>query len=98
VLIDGVFQGFARLELGYLGGFDFDCFAGAGVAAGAGCAVADLEGAESDEGYCLLLFQTGGDGVQCSVDRAGGTGFGEVGGFGDGIDQVLFVHESPLSL
>lgn len=98
LLLDGVFQGFAWLELGHLGGFDFDRFAGLGVAAGAGGTVGDFEGAESDKGHGLFLFQAGGDGLQRSIDCAGGTGFGQVGGFGDGIDEILFVHESPLSL
>jgi len=98
VLLDGVFQRFAGLELGHLGGFDFDRFAGLRVAAGTGSAVTDFERAESDERHRLFLFQAGADGLQGSIDRAGGIGFGEVGGFGDGFDEILFVHESPLSI
>lgn len=98
LLLDGVFQGFTGLELGDPGGFDFNRFAGLGVAACTGGAVGSLERAESDKRHGLLLFQARGDGCQCSIDRAGGGCFGEVGGFGDGFDQILFVHEGPLSL
>ena len=97
-LIDGVFQGFAGLELGHLGGFNFDRLAGLGITSGAGGAVGDLERAESDERHRLLLFQAGGDGVQGSIHCPGGRGFREVGGFCDGLDEFLFVHKRPLSL
>ena len=98
MLIDGVFQGFAWLELGYLGGLDLDGRAGAGIAAGTGCPLTHVERTKTHEGHRLLLFQTGGNGVQGSIDGAGGRGFGEVSGFRDGLDEILFVHKRPLSL
>lgn len=98
VLVDGVFQGFAWLELGDLSGFDLDGLACLRIASGTGRAIGDLEGPESDERHRLLLFQAGSDGVQGSIDCAGGRGLGEVGGFRDGLDEILFVHKRPLSL
>ncbi len=92
LLPDGVFQGFARFESGNLGGFDLDRFAGLRVASGAGGTVGDLERAESDQRHRLLLFEAGGDGLQRPVDRASSGGFGKIGGFGHGVDEILFVH------
>lgn len=52
----------------------------------------DFERAASDQRYRLRLFEAGGHGVQRSMDRVGGGGFGKVGGFGYGVDEILFVH------
>lgn len=96
-LVDGVFQRFAWFESGYLGSLDFNGFASLGVSSGAGSPICNLECAESDEGHGLFLLQTGGNGLQGAIDCTGGRCFGEVGGFGNCLDEILLIHESPLS-
>lgn len=96
-LVDGVFQRFTWFEPGYLGSFDFNGFAGLRISSCAGRTVGDLECAESDEGHGLFLLQTGGNGLQGAIDCTGGRCFGEVGGFGNRLDEILLIHESPLS-
>src|SRR5690606_36514873 len=91
-LVDGVFQGLARTELGHASLLDLDGFAGARVAAGAGGALGNGKSAKTDQGDRTLLFQGGLDGADEGFEGAAGVGLGEVGLGGDMFDELGFVH------
>src|SRR6267378_2172285 len=92
VLVDRVLELLARLEARHVGGGDLDLLAGLGIAPLARLAFGDLEGPEADQQDLFLLLQRLGYDREHGVDGAGGVGLGQVGGSGDGGDQIVLVH------
>src|ERR1700675_4239904 len=93
-VLDGFLEFLGRAEGNLLAGFDVDRFAGGGVAAHAGGALADLEDAEADDADALALLQ-----VFC--DLADHVGQNRLGGLlrqfvilGDRRCQMLECHRS----
>src|ERR1700744_105455 len=58
---DGFLEFLGGAEGDLLRSLDVDCFAGGGVAAHAGCTLADLQDAEADDADALTLLQVLGD-------------------------------------
>ena len=67
--VHSVFHVLAGLESGSLGGLDLDLLAGAGIAAGAGGAGANLKGAKADQLDLSVLDQAFNDTIQRLVCR-----------------------------
>ena len=59
--LDGFLEFLGRAEGDLLAGLDVDRFAGGGIAAHAGGALADLQDAETDDADALALLQVLGD-------------------------------------
>ena len=57
-----------------------------------GGALADVEGAETDQADRVTLLQCVGDRLDSGVQGTAGSGLGDVGLGGDGVDQFRFVH------
>jgi hypothetical protein len=85
-LVYRVLQGLSSPKLGQLRGLDLDCFAGAGVAAGARGAGAGVERAKADERHLVAFAQARLHGVDERVDRALGGGLGNLRRLGDLLD------------
>ena len=68
--VDSVLQGLASLKGRGLGSGNLDFLVGAGVTAGAGAALADLEGAKADQLDLLALLEGLGD----DIDDGGDSG------------------------
>jgi len=93
LLVHGILQRLAGGELGDLGGRDVQRFTGGRVLAGAGGALAHLEGAEADQGDLVAGGQGFGDGFQGRVQGGRGHGTGDARLGGDAFDQFTLVHQ-----
>src|SRR4029079_10868008 len=87
-VLDGFLQFLGRAEGDLLAGLDLDRFAGGGVAAHAGGALADLEDAEADVAAVLSLLQVLGDlAAHIGQDRLSGL-----------LRQFMVVRESRCQM
>ena len=55
-LVYSIFECLASTELGHAGGLDLDCLAGPRIATRARCALADFEGAKSNQRHARAFF------------------------------------------
>src|SRR3954451_1841357 len=83
-LLDGFLEFLGRAEGDFLAGLDLDRFAGGGIAAHAGGALADLKDAEADDADAFALLEVLGD----LADHVGQDGFGAL------LGQFMLVRES----
>lgn len=90
--LDGGLESFSCNELHSLRGLDLDLLAGLGIDTCAGFAMADFEGAETDELNALGFFNSGFDAVDYSGYRALGVSFARSEGFLDCCCEFDFVH------
>lgn len=75
---------------------NFNCVAGARIAAGAGRAVADVECAKTNQRHCVAFVKRHFDGIDHGLQRAGCRRFGDVGVFGNVFNQFCFIHSGPF--
>ena len=97
-LVQSVFQSFAGTEFWNFGSFDLDLCASLRISAFAGSAFANGECAKTNQGNCAAFFQGGSDCTHSRVKRAGSSSFGDVGMFGNMLNQFGFIHKIPLCL
>src|SRR5581483_2450360 len=90
-----IFQCLASAELGHAGRLDLDGVPGAGIAAGARGALADVEGSEPHQRHHAAALHRGLDRGDGRLQRAPRRGLRDVGGLGDVIDDFELVHSSP---
>src|SRR3981189_875625 len=86
---DGFLEFLGRPEGNLLAGLDVDRFAGGGVAAHAGGALAHLQDAETDDANALALLQMLGDSANQVVQDGFGLLLGQLLLVGDGRSQML---------
>ena len=72
ILVDGVFQALAGLELGLVRGRDVDLGAGSRVAADRGLTLGDGKRAETHQAHFVAALQGRGDGIEHGVDSLTG--------------------------
>src|SRR4030088_2119936 len=89
VLSDGFLQLLGRAEGNLLAGLDVDRFAGGGVAAHAGGALAYLQDAETDDADALALLQVLGDPADQIVQNGFGLLLGQLLVIGDRSREML---------
>ena len=70
--VAGVFEAFARLELGLGAGADRHRFTRAGVATGGSLALGDRKGPKANEAHFITRFERGSDGVKYGFDHLTG--------------------------
>jgi hypothetical protein len=94
--VQSVFERFARTELWYLGGFDFNLSAGTGVATSARCTFAHRKSAKPNQGHSPPFFESDPHGAKSGFQRTTCCGFRQVSLLGNVFDQFSFVHKQPL--
>jgi len=96
ILVECIFQTFARAEFRLLGWLDFQRFAGARIATGARSALADVESTKANQANGIASFQRFFDGFDGCIQSAACGSLGNVGRSGDLINQFGLVPTSPL--
>src|SRR6185369_17661617 len=91
VLVDGVLEALAGLELRLGRSLDGHRFAGARVAAGRSLALGNREGAETDQTHFVALAERRRDRVEHGLDGLGRIALREAARVGDGADQIVLV-------
>ena len=96
--VDEFFEGLARFKDWKLRGRNLDRLARLRVATLASGALRDLEGAEFEERYRIVLFQCFTDGRECSREYRISLFLRRASLLGDGFDELCFLQRNPLFL
>ena len=96
LLVYCILQSFASAKFWNFGCLDLDCRASTWITAIARCALAHLEGAEANETHRIAFFQCFFYAVYSRVQRTSRSCLGNVSGFCNCINQIRFIHVSPL--
>ena len=75
VLVDGLLQCLAGLELRYIPGRNLNGFAGSRVAAGGRFAMRNAKGSEADKSNFTAVSQGGRNGIKDVINGLGGISF-----------------------
>ena len=92
LLIQCVFQAFAWLERRNTSRGNFDGYTGLWIATRSGSTLTNQERAEADQRNGVGLSKGIRDGFQSCLKRTAGRGLGDIGSFGNTIDQFRLVH------
>ncbi len=94
-LLYSVFQSFASLKLGSLGGGNLNLLTSLGVLTGTGSALADAEGTETDEGDLLTSLQGLCHGIDKALESLLCISLAQPRLFRHRINKVRFSHNIP---